>query len=188
MSVHLTVGPCRWRVRPEYRNPFGGLAARVESVMVGALILLAVVVAVVLGAVTYVDTAAEFAAEDARKTAVTATVAADPVRAPAPGRHFEAPVRWRTDGAWTTAIVRVPRHAVRGTELTVWLDDRGQLVGPPRSSWQAVSVGVGVGVGALVAVSLAMLGLPRWVRRLSTRRGHAGAAINGTAGGGGSIV
>jgi hypothetical protein len=110
-------------------------------------------------------------------TAVRAVLLAD--AAPAPGGAEwvlqRVPMVWTDeDGTEHTveAAVRAPLPA--GSEITIWLDGRGQAVSsPPGRPAEAVAFGAGAGLTA-VALAWALLGM-LWclVRRVTGRRNAA---------------
>ncbi len=123
-----------------------------STAITGTVICLALVlVAAVIGTVIALDTAATIRAENRGKVAVSATLTADPQRAAPPDRRFQAPVEWTVDRRTARATVHVPDDATRGSHVVVWLDAKGNLVGPRRNSWHAAMAGVSSGATILLA-------------------------------------
>jgi len=148
----------------------------------GTLIFLALVLlAAVIGTVIALDTAATIRAENVGKVAVSATVTAHPQRARPPDRRLQAPVEWTVDGRTATATVHVPYDATRGSQVIVWLDAKGSVVGPPRNSWHAAMAGVSSGATILLAPISGALFFPWAARRLEGR--GQGSRRHGTGGG-----
>lgn len=152
---------------------------RVEGVVVGLSVLLALVlvpVMLTLGSVAYAGLAEESGRQvDARhETAAILTEDAPAVTYVASGEILSGasnvPARWRLpDGTARTGVVPADDGLKAGAEVPVWLDESGRPVDAPMSTADAVMSGVLVAavgwLGAVGLLALACWGLHRVFNR-----------------------
>ncbi|WP_328401625.1 Rv1733c family protein [Nocardia sp. NBC_00403] len=141
-----------WWMRPWNPNPLLRPSDRLEAVLriiATLVVLVAIPIAGALATTAYTSDAARIRTEDAAKTAVSATITAEPGQLKA--HLFEAPVQWTRDGRPGTATVRVSSKASLGDQVVVWLDSDVLPTTPPHPPGVAAMTGIGVGVVVLVA-------------------------------------
>ncbi|WP_067712619.1 Rv1733c family protein [Nocardia yamanashiensis] len=170
MTTYPSMPVRAWRAGPWNPNPLMDGLDRVVAwavLVLGVVMLAAVPVGAAAGTGAYSDAAVRFRAQCATKTAVPATVIADPeVGAVGDdiGRQVSstatASVRWVRDGAAYTGEADVPAEARRGEEVTIWLDQAGQPTQDPAAAPSPVSTGIMVGLVVLLGIwGLALLSL-----------------------------
>ncbi|MFI9650773.1 hypothetical protein ACIHAA_31480 [Streptomyces sp. NPDC052040] len=154
-----------WRWRP---NP---LRRRSDVIEAWTSLLLAVLLCVgapLIGAVVgwwaYDGAHAAQAAQRAERHQVPAVLVQDAPAAPPSNQGvrqalYRAQVRWTEPGKGTrTTAAQVPAGSLRGEQVRVWLDTRGQGTGPPLSDaavWQhGLTSGVWTAAGAAGVVFL----------------------------------
>lgn len=136
----------------------------VKAVAVGAA-LLAVPLAVAMGEMNYesqIQDSAEQAASSYQTTAVLQENATNPRYTPGAaafvGAKVPALATWRAaDGSAHEGEVFVEPQLTAGAEVTVWLDDAGQLTEAPAQHGDIVAASVMASLRNLVFVELAIL-------------------------------
>ena len=156
------------------RNPLRRGSDRAETAMIGALLAAFLVgaplAAHAAGSWTYAASAREAQAQRAVIHQVPATLlqAATPWSVTAGGSEAEA--RWRApDGQVRTGQLIVAGGAAAGSTVPVWVNQAGQLTGPPLEHSQVVGradMSKALGVAA-VAVTLILVG---WLGRRALDR------------------
>ncbi|RDI60468.1 hypothetical protein DFR76_11598 [Nocardia pseudobrasiliensis] len=150
-----------WRRQPFRHNPLMRGSDRFESVIRGlavVVMLIAVPMAGAFGTSAYTSEAARIASDNAAKSAVTATVTADPVQvstADTSGTSadtYQAPVRWDENGRSGVAIVEVPRTAARDGQIQLWLGHDGQTTSAPEASSSAAVHGISFAFMSLAGI------------------------------------
>lgn len=167
-----------WRLVRVGRSPLARGCDRVEA---GAAILAVVVALLALpivasaGSETYARSVQEARQEASAVHRSTATLLADAPARPHGDEGWTAPAarvraHWVTpDGADRTGIVSAEYETPRGTEVTIWLDDRGEPTAEPMTSGDAAARGVGTALG-LWLVTLAGLAGALWLLHQALER------------------
>ncbi|UFS97973.1 hypothetical protein [Nocardia huaxiensis] len=166
-----------WRLGPWNSNPLMRGSDRCQTVirlLVIALALLAVPLAGAGGTAAYAGSVERIKVDNAGKTAVTATLTAEPEpKGPfaryAPPR-YEAPVRWERDGRTETATLVVDHTATAGSEVPLWIDEAGRPTSMPRLPSSAAWDGIGTAAAILMAVWVSAVAIDRSIDYLLTRR------------------
>jgi hypothetical protein len=172
MNHPLRMGTARTRLTMliAMGNPLRRRSDRIESLMVFTLVMVFLAGAPALGWWTgrssyHADVRAE-EWEEAHVFAVTAEIVGEPAAVGAAGSASAAPrtvqARWTgPDGLPRTGFVPVDAASRRGDRITVWVDDRGQLRGPPADR-DPVAQAVMAAVAVVLCLLAALAGL-RWV-------------------------
>ena len=163
------------RAQPWDPNPLMRTSDRVVG-SVRLLSALAIVAAVPLagaaGTNGYTTAATEIQRDNATKTAVTATVSADPLDRSTVDHYgttterYEAPVQWSRDDHTAAATVTVERRVARGDTMSIWLGPDGRPTAPPTPPSEAAARGVGAGIWVLVEVcggAAGLTGVTHWI-------------------------
>ncbi|MFI1460512.1 Rv1733c family protein [Nocardia carnea] len=112
-------------------------ALRIVAVLAVALL---VPIAGALGTTVYTDTAAAVRTEHATRSTVEAEIAS--VSEATGVDSGEARVVWKADGRSGEAQMPVAASASAGDRITLWIDEHGTRVDPPRDSGAAATAGV----------------------------------------------
>ncbi|MEV3964478.1 hypothetical protein AB0M34_26940 [Nocardia sp. NPDC050193] len=140
-----------WALRPSNPSMLMRPCDRFEIVLrMAAVIAMALLVPVAgaLGTTSYTDTAAAVRIEQATRSTVEAAIVSEPVTT---GVHSgEARVAWKSNGRTGEAEVPVPVTALAGDRITVWIDEHGTRVDPPRNPDVAATTGVTTAVTVLL--------------------------------------
>lgn len=162
------------RARPWDPNPLMRTSDRVEG-SVRLLSALAIVAAVPLagaaGTNGYTTAATEIQRDNATKTAVAATVSADPEDKSTVDSYgttterYETPVQWSRDDRTGAATVTVARRVAVGDSVSIWLGPDGRPTAAPTPPSAAAARGVSAGIWVLVEVwggAAGASGLTHW--------------------------
>lgn len=151
-----------WSVKPgrlaRYagRNPLVRTSDRLEAwtVLIAVLVaVLAIPFAATIGTLTYERQVQLSVRQAAELRQVAATVIADSTPEAQPGRvWFRTQVRWSVGTEPTTGWLEGADRLNAGDRATVWVNDRGEQVGPPLSREQASVVAIGIAALAWLAV------------------------------------
>lgn len=178
MSGPSTVERLWRRVHPG-DNPLVRGIDRVEIRLMVIFVLLALLTIPVVAAVgseIYVGKAAQAHAQQQSRTATTAVLLAD-----APdyltGLQMDqletgpkVPARWLLpDGTERTGVVDAPVGALQDTEISIWLDREGRLVGRPMTTADAAALAI-ISAAALWMVLVVAAASACWVTRLVLNR------------------
>lgn len=159
--------------RPD-RNPLRRRSDRVETAVMGVLVAAFAVGAPfawhAAGSWTYAASAREQHAQSAAWREVPATLLqAAPSwsgDANAPGTAPEVKARWKApDGRACTGLVYAPSSGAAGSTVMVWVNQAGQLTGPPLQSSEIAGrtdMGETAAVAALAFTLIALAGLVHW--------------------------
>ncbi len=164
----FTLDPHSWRIARVFgRNPLLRRTDRIEAVvMLAALVasLLAIPVVGVAGTVVYGARDHLYVQEAQARHAVMATVAGASGPLDQDSRAVVVQARWPGPAGERTGSFqyRVPVKA--GERIEIWVDDDGNLVGPPTPTWHAAIDAVGTAIVALLLVGAAMTSLVAAVR------------------------
>jgi hypothetical protein len=154
------------------RNPLRRGSDRAETVLLGVLIAAFVGCAPLAvhtaGSWTHAASAREAQVQQTLIHHVTATLleATPAWGANGAGPYPETQAQWRApDGKVRTGLVAVPGGASKGSTVTVWVNQAGQLSGPPLQPAQIQGRAVmaeGAAVAALAVASGIIAWLTRW--------------------------
>lgn len=165
----------QWWLRPWNRNPLMRGSERLEGVLliIAVLAVLASIpVAAALGTAAYSADAASIRTEHTSRTLLGAMIVDQPKRVI--GEEREARVRWQDRESTREAVVAVPRTAVEGDRVPLWVDADGAPTEAPRSPDAAAMTGVAIGVivfiATIVSGVLAVEGTRRWCGRRNAAR------------------
>ncbi|MFI1917800.1 hypothetical protein [Nocardia sp. NPDC020380] len=165
------------RTAPWSRNRLMRRSDRVEGVLRLFLLLVllaAVPIGVFCGSTAAAHAAARITAQNSGKSAVTATIAADPVMLPVDQRvpvvQPATAVTWTANGHPYTATIDVPAGAKKGDTMRIWVDPSGHQTWPPRSVHDARTHGIEIGMLILAAICCGALILFRAADWLLARR------------------
>lgn len=173
-----------WRTGPWTANRLMRPSDRIESViriLAVVVVLAAVPICAAMGTARYTDAAVQIRGENAAKTAVTATIVTDPVRATGTSTdvsadRYDATVRWTHDGRSGEATTTVAASAHPGQQLTLWLGPDGRPAAAPLPAGTAAMRGVGLGMATFVEIcfaTAALVWLTAWVCGARHRAGWA---------------
>ncbi len=166
-----------WRARPWDRNPLMRTSDRFEGIVLVVAVLIVMAAVPIAGAVAtagYTASAEDIRRDNADKTAVRATVVADPEKQTGSGAtRFDAVVSWDQARGAAKATVAVSSATKRGDGVTVWLGPDGRPVAPPVAAGVAVTNAIAMGLGLLAAVCLAAAALVQAVQWGCGRRHSA---------------
>ncbi|MEU6641543.1 hypothetical protein ABZ863_03245 [Saccharomonospora sp. NPDC046836] len=156
-----------WRRLYIGRNPLARPGDRLEARLLVTFLLLALAaipMAASLGSETYAGRLAEAADEAGTRYQTTAELLADaPVTVPTSEvESADVAATWRLpDGTQHVGEVPAHRGAARGTEVPIWLDERGNLTEPPTTrigaATDATSVALSVWLGVVMLCALVFL-------------------------------
>lgn len=147
-----------WRLLRPGSNPLARSGDRIQArvlLILGLLALLAIPFAASLGSQSYAERIEHVQREARTKHTATAELLADaPVRVTARDVDtVQVPAQWElADGAVRTGEVSVQRGTSKGSEISIWLDESGQLTSAPVTKAGAVTDAVAIGLFAWVAV------------------------------------
>ncbi|RDI68274.1 Rv1733c family protein [Nocardia pseudobrasiliensis] len=165
-----------WRAQPWDRNPLMRSSDRFEGIVRVAAVLIimaAVPIAGAVGTAGYTASAEHIRQDNAGKTAIRATVVADPEKRTGSGTtRFDAAVSWDQARGAGRATVAVSSATKRGDGVTVWLGPDGRPVEPPVAPGVAVTNAIAMGLGLLAGVCLAAAGVVEAVQ-WGCRRRHS---------------
>ncbi|QIS12508.1 Rv1733c family protein [Nocardia arthritidis] len=175
MSAYPSLALRTWRILPWSPNPLMRMTDRLESLVRCALLigcLLAVPIAGAVGTTTYTATAARIHTENQGKTAVAATLLADPEFDKAT-HGYTASADWTSAGGTVTAPVPTVATATRGDRVTVWLGSDGKPVADPRRPSDAAVAGIGAAAAILMSALIIAVGADLGIHWVADRRRHA---------------
>jgi hypothetical protein len=156
------------------RNPLVRAIDRVEAlVLVFAVVvsLLVAPIAAAVGTAIYDSRRHIYADQAQTQRMVTATVIDDGTSQISRSKTLTAHARWFVDGAEHTGTIKT-RHVVKpGDSLDIWVDQRGNQVGPPTKS--AVAEGVAAALAIWLTVAMAATALFAGIRAVINRARHA---------------
>ncbi len=160
------------RARRFDRNPLRRRSDRTETALLGLLLaafaVCAPLAAHTAGSWTHAASAYEQQVQQTLTHQVSATLleAMPAWGVTGAGSYPETEARWRApDGKVCTGLVAVPGGAVKGSTVTVWVNQAGQLTGPPLQPEQVqgrVILAEGAAVAMLAIVVLITGWLTRW--------------------------
>lgn len=171
-------GPgCAWFTRLFGRNPLVRASDRIEALMLIlgiTLVLLTAPIAGAVGTTVYSSRAEVYQQQVRTRHTVAATVLADSISTVRPYTvSFDIRARWQDHGVQHETVLAWDRPAKAGDRLSIWVNDRGDYVGPPTRPKRAVSDAIIAGAVlwlSVITVVAAVMGLARF--RLDRRR-HA---------------
>jgi multisubunit Na+/H+ antiporter MnhG subunit len=171
-------GPGRgWFTRLFGRNPLVRASDRIEVLTLILGVVLVLVTAPIAGAVgtaVHSSRAGVYEQQVRTRHTVAATVLADSSSSVRPySVSFDVRARWQDRGVQHEDVLGLDRPAKAGDRLSIWVNDKGDYVGPPTRPKRAVSDGIVAGVVlwlSVITVVAAAIGLTRF--RLDRRR-HA---------------
>ncbi|MFJ4654881.1 hypothetical protein ACIP5Y_26715 [Nocardia sp. NPDC088792] len=168
------------RTAPWSRNRLMRRSDRIEGVIrlfVLLVLVAAIPIGVGCGSAAAAHAAARIAAQNSGKSAVTATIAADPIVLPVDQRvpvvQPATTVTWTANGHPNTATIDVPTGAKKDDTLRIWVDPSGRQTWPPRSVHDARTHGIEIGMLILAAICTGALILFRAAEWLLARRRSA---------------
>ncbi len=166
-----------WLTRLFGRNPLVRASDRIEALtlILGiALVLVAAPVAGAVGTAVYSSRAAVYEQQVRTRHTVAATVLADSTSTVRPySVSFDVRARWQDRGVQHEDVLGTDRPANAGDRLSIWVNDKGDYVGPPTRPKRAASDAIVAGAVlwlSVITVVAAAIGLTRF--RLDRRR-HA---------------
>ncbi|RKT85824.1 hypothetical protein SAMN05421805_1011324 [Saccharopolyspora antimicrobica] len=150
-------------------NPLRRRTDLFEPIAVLLVVLIAAVTAVVAFSVSQNELNTRLAAverEQASRHQVVATVVAELPSGTT--SHRPVAVRWGQPPDERFAVLDLPARVRAAGSIPVWLDDRGQLTGPPLTRSDATEAaglaGAGVLLGSALATTLALLLSRAWIQ------------------------
>ncbi|MBK1782825.1 Rv1733c family protein [Prauserella cavernicola] len=165
-----------WRRVHVGRNPLARRGDRLEARLLVTFLLVAlfaIPVMASLGSETYAARLAVAEREAGAKHQAKAVLLADAPVSMTAGEMENVRVRasWRTpDGFDRVGEVATYRGSTRGTEIPVWLDERGDLTSPPvtksGAATDAVSVAISAWLGVLALCALVFAAVRGLLSRL----------------------
>ena len=179
-------GPGRgWFTRLFGRSPLVRSSDRIEALILIlgiAVVLVAAPIAGAVGTTVYSSRAAVYEHQVSSRHTVAATVLRDSTSTVRPySVSFDVHARWQDRGVQHEGDLGWDRPAKAGDRLTVWVNDKGDYVGPPTQPRRAVSDAIIAGVVlwlSVVTVVAAAIGLARFrldrVRHAQWDRGLRG--------------
>lgn len=160
----FTLGLGVWLRRLVSRSPLIRLTDRVEAAVVALIVtasVLAIPIAGAVGTAEYDRLAHAYAAERLTHRTVDATVVRDSRSAPQPyEKPYLTDVSWNVAGVARTAEIRSYRMSA-GDQVTISIDESGQLVDEVQTDEDAATQAVVVALGVWSAVS--GFGLATWL-------------------------
>ncbi|TQC47992.1 hypothetical protein EEB14_17260 [Rhodococcus sp. WS4] len=140
-----------WRLGPWSVNRLMRGSDRLESsvlLLVVALLLLLVPVAAAFGTATNTRLNDQARTDLQTRHQTPATLLADPPAqladtAQAPGSKGRAPAQWTANGTTHTGQVQTEPEAESGQTISVWIDQAGNLVDPPKTGTENAVAAVG---------------------------------------------
>ncbi|MEV6772408.1 hypothetical protein AB0N05_27620 [Nocardia sp. NPDC051030] len=148
-----------WQVRPWNPSPLMRVSDRVEVVLRGLAVVVAVgavPMAGAIGTVSYTGAVDRIASADAGKAQVSATLTSDAQRLldsdrlRNPPDRYEAPVQWLFDGHTENAKVDVTGPQAAGATVQIWISKDGKPTTAPTRAGAAAAEGIGTGIAVLV--------------------------------------
>ena len=165
------------RARRLDRNPLRRRSDRAETIVLGVLLaafaVCAPLTAHTAGTWTHAASAHERQVQQTVIHQVPATLLADTPAwgADGTGPYPETEARWRApDGRVCTGLVDVPGGASHGGTVTVWVNQAGQLTGPPLQPEQVQGRMVLAEGGAVVVLAVAFAVIAWMIRRALDQR------------------
>jgi hypothetical protein len=167
----------RWWVRVFGGNPLVRASDRVEVFVFSVAILLTVVAVPIAGAIgTFVhDERVGTYAEEAQTRHQVVATATEPgtIVAQPTGVSFTARAAWDAFGHQDEAVIRWPRRPEIGDQQDIWVNDAGELVGPPSPPSRADVDAVAAAILFWFTVACTSAGLTYIARRLLNRWRYA---------------
>lgn len=163
------------RAQPWDPNPLMRTSDRVESavrLLSAVAIAAAVPLAGAAGTNGYTTAATEIQRTNATKTAVTATVSAEPENTTTVDYYgnsterYQARVQWSRDDRTDGATVTIERRVARGDTVSIWLGPDGRPAAAPTPPSEAAVRGIGAGIWMLVEVcggAAGLTGVTHWI-------------------------
>lgn len=174
-------GATRWRViRAFGRNPLVRVSDRIEAMVVVSAVavsLLATPVAGAIGTAVYDARSRTYAEEVQTRRSQNAIVSATRRGITVTRPYMETSVvelYWQSDGIERTTSFSTSGPVAVGDQIDIWLNDKGERVGPPPRPFQAAVLdAVFVAVSLCLAVFCATTALIALVRRRLDRHRDA---------------
>jgi len=164
-----------WFTRLFGRNPLVRISDRIEALtlILGIVVVLgAAPIAGAVGTAVYSSRAAIYQHQLRARHTVTATVLADSTSTVRPYNvSFDVSARWQDRGVQHEDALGWDRPAKAGDRLSIWVNDKGDYVGPPTRPNRAASDAIVAGAVlwlSVITVVAAAFGLIRF--RLDRRR------------------